>query len=448
MRCMRLFTLASLLAAMLMVYPSQASAAVNAIPLAGAIALGAVGTATYYAKNPDAAHDMAASASRFAHDVWAANNAINSAVSGTAYALGGALWASWDDALAKMSSEPNAAQDYPAFFQYLESLPQKYTPNAGAPLAPGPSSWSYANYEQITTSVHPDLASARSAVQAAASGKAYASGYANMGPFTKTPQAQYIEVTSSWPNGWTFVFETWRGSVEGKYKGHTAFFHSSVSDWTATPDPAAVGPGALDYPGVPEDLRQLIKDFGSIVHSFAGTAEEAVNATENKPLAAPTAAEIQAYINAAAAAAGQTALAAAQAALAADPTNLELQAKVAKLVAEMAASDAEAVEEAIEEQISYTPDERVIDWSPLTTAAHNLGQCFPISGITALGSLVGLLHTEGEAPSWQVPIYGGHSLTIDLAVVDPLAVMIRWFLGIFAVFMTVKQVVAQWGPKS
>lgn len=134
------------------------------------------------------------------------------------------------------------------------------------------------------------------------------------------------------------------------------------------------------------------------------------------------------------------------AAAAADPTNADLAnqasaATAAVAVAAAAAAAAKAASDAAASDASDSaapveppPELLKFDWSAARRLMGQLETAWPFNLLLSLGGLFSPLVSSPQAPVFDLPVWGGNSVHIDLSPFDTLASICRWF---FALLLTV-----------
>ena len=282
------------------------------------------------------------------------------------------------------------------------------------------------------------------------------------------------------PPGWVQITSVWAGDGRPKlvtFDGYTrtqyyyAPTSSPVSSSPATPKSDNDvqknltnngGSGSPVTPNADTDIKKAIssgKLAPTIVNPSTGQpvtqaeiqqAVDAAVASATKAANSAAASSAQAAVSTANAAtnAAQAAVTAAQNALASDPANSALQDKLAAATA--ALSTAQTTEaalkteldkiiakqmkeetESIPSPVPEAPARKRLDWSKFDTLKGALSNTFPFSLVSTLPAFFSAF-SDAAAPVFQLPMPMGKTLTVDLAIFDPVALVIRWLFGLSA----------------
>lgn len=119
------------------------------------------------------------------------------------------------------------------------------------------------------------------------------------------------------------------------------------------------------------------------------------------------------------------------------------QSKLYELLAQQAK---DTIDKNKEESLPDTsPDSlRSFDWSKWIQLKGLLQNTWPFSLLLTIpGYLSGLIVTP-TPPTFNLPIYGGNTLTISLSIFDPIAVMLRWLIGVLVTVGGIQSIIKFW----
>lgn len=142
---------------------------------------------------------------------------------------------------------------------------------------------------------------------------------------------------------------------------------------------------------------------------------------------------------------------AAAALTAANQADIDLAAAQTSLSAQMAAMTAQTSAPVQIEappdnptSIDATPAKKTLDWSKYQALKSVLLTKFPFNMLTQLTSYYNLIsYGNGNAPSFSLPIMGNY-MTVNLAVFDPVAIIIRYLLGLIMTVGVIFFIVRFW----
>lgn len=100
-----------------------------------------------------------------------------------------------------------------------------------------------------------------------------------------------------------------------------------------------------------------------------------------------------------------------------------------KAAAELAKAQEDEVEDEVDNEAVtpqlVLPEIRPIDFKPIIDAKDSIKNKAPFVWVSSIVASLNTLSTSAKAPSFQIPLFAGHSITCDLSIMDSLASSVR-----------------------